>query len=72
MKLVDMGLTMSTTSWTNNMHPSMQIRMSSLPVSLATLFADTGVTSYAWYATEVLWSGLCSKTYKAPGDSDSD
>ncbi|KAL8847868.1 MAG: hypothetical protein Q9221_007119 [Calogaya cf. arnoldii] len=27
--------------------------------------------SYAWYATETMWSEICKKDYKAPGD-DSD
>ncbi|KAL9588076.1 MAG: hypothetical protein Q9203_003104 [Teloschistes exilis] len=28
--------------------------------------------NYAWYTTEVLWSILCNKEYKPPGDDDSD
>ncbi len=27
---------------------------------------------YAWYATEVLWSVLCEKSYEGPSDDDSD
>ncbi|KAL8671364.1 MAG: hypothetical protein Q9168_004146 [Polycauliona sp. 1 TL-2023] len=35
-------------------------------------YAVFNADSYAWYATEVLWTVLCSKEYKAPGDDDSD
>ncbi|KAL8740394.1 MAG: hypothetical protein Q9190_006902 [Brigantiaea leucoxantha] len=34
-------------------------------------YAVFNADSYAWYATEVLWSVLCSKSYAAPSDDDS-
>ncbi|MDI1491411.1 MAG: hypothetical protein OHK93_002620 [Ramalina farinacea] len=35
-------------------------------------YAPLNADSYAWYATEVLWSVLCHKDYKPPSDDDSD
>ncbi|KAL9637858.1 MAG: hypothetical protein Q9164_001941 [Protoblastenia rupestris] len=36
-------------------------------------FADLeGDNRYAWYATEVMWSIICAKTYKEPRDDGSD
>ncbi|KAL8950524.1 MAG: hypothetical protein Q9222_003447 [Ikaeria aurantiellina] len=35
-------------------------------------YALFNADSYAWYATEVLWSVLCGKDYEPPGDDDSD
>ncbi|KAL8826336.1 MAG: hypothetical protein Q9170_007440 [Blastenia crenularia] len=35
-------------------------------------YAVYNADSYAWYATEVLWSTRCKKQYAAPGDDGSD
>lgn len=33
-------------------------------------YALANADSYAWYATEVLWSTICMKAYQAPSDDD--
>ena len=70
-KPADMDSTMRIAIWTRNMPFSMLIRMSSFcPPSGDLIIALLTLNRYAWYATEVLWSVLCSKDYKEPSDDD--